>query len=134
MTLGTGTDDIFDLVMRVADKEYRHVALAWITMGDINRIEQELVSKQFFMKCKLWLAWFDYAIKTYPTDKGLLYYWTEWQKTPPENNWYAHDVDVYGIHSFDSINNCLTWLGRKEATYEDCCLRMGELLMFGDSY
>ncbi|WP_294743484.1 hypothetical protein [uncultured Prevotella sp.] len=212
-----GTDDIFDLVMRVADKEHQHVALAWITMGDINRIEQEIVSNQFFMKCKLWLAWFDYAIKTYPTEKGLLYYWTEWQKAPPDKNWYAHDVDVYGIssrqshellcglrcraehqqerdnlfrsnavirvqypgapgredefecmsmelrcyergqidlvgyiwflqfdftrkttriiiHSFDSIDNCLTWLGRKQATYEDCCLRMGELLMCGESY
>ena len=38
------------------------------------------------------------------------------------------------IHSFDSIDNGLTWLGRKEATYEDCCLRMGELLMCGESY
>lgn len=212
-----GSEDIYDLVMRVEDKEHKHMALAWIAMGDINRTEHELSSNQFVMKCKLWLEWFDYAIKNYPTEKGILYYWTEWQKTPPEKNWYANDVDLYGIssrqsyellcslkwraehehekdglfrsnavigvqypgapgredefesmsmelrcyergqidligylwfsqydftskvtriiiHSFNSIDNCLLWLDRKSNTTEDCCLRMGELLMFGDSY
>ena len=38
------------------------------------------------------------------------------------------------IHSFNSIDNCLLWLDRKSDATEDCCLRMGELLMFGDSY
>jgi hypothetical protein len=203
--------------MRVADKEHQRVAMAWITLGNIDRMERELNSNQFVPKCKLWLTWFDYAIKNYPTEKGLLYYWTEWQKTPPEKNWYADDVDLYGIssrqsyellcglkwraehepekdglfrsnalidvqypgapgreddfesmsmelrcyergqidligylwfsqfdftskvtriiiHSFDSIDNCLLWLNRKGNTSDDCCLRMGELLMFGESY
>jgi hypothetical protein len=38
------------------------------------------------------------------------------------------------IHSFDSIDSCLMWLGRKEDTIEDCCLKMGDLALFGDSY
>ena len=210
-----GPEDVYDLVMRVEDKEHRHVALTWIAMGDINRMEHEMSSNQFVLKCKLWIKWFDYAIKNYPTEKGILYYWTEWQKMPHERNWYADNVDLYGIssrqshellcglkwkaehekeslfssntvigvqypgapgredefecmsmelrcyergqidlvgyicflqfdftrkitriiiHSFDNIENCITWLDRNGNTTEDCRLRMGELLMFGDSY
>ena len=213
----TGEEDVYDLVMRVEDKEHKHVAIAWIAMGDIDEMEHELASNQFVPKCKRWLKWFDYAKKNYPTEGGLLYYWTEWQKTPPEKNWYDGDVDLYGIsshqahelktnlewaaefasinngvftknrvinvdypgapgreskfecmslqllcykrgqidlvgyiwflqhdftskttriivHSFDSISKCISWLNRGEHTAHDCCLRMGELLMFGYSY
>lgn len=210
-----GPEDIYDLVMRVEDKEHLHVALAWIAMGDINRMEHELSSSQFVPKCKLWIKWFDYAIKNYPTEKGILYYWTEWQKMPPKRNWYADNVDLYCIsssqshellcglkwkaehekdtlfssntvigvqypgapgredefecmsmelrcyergqidlvgyicflqfdftrkvsriiiHSFDNIENCISWLDRNGNTTEDCRLRMGELLTYGDSY
>lgn len=211
----TGEEDLYDLVMRVEDKEHEHVALAWLTMGDINDMELEMDSNQFVPMCKRWLRWFDYAKKNYPTNR-VLYYWTEWQKMPPEKNWYDGDVDLYGIshsqayelmtdlkweagrnldndslfrknrvidvrypgapgreskfecmslqlccyergqielvgyiwflqsdftskttriivHSFDSIRNCVRWLGRGEHTANDCCLRMGELLMFGKS-
>ena len=210
-----GPENIYDLVMRVEDKEHLHVALTWIAMGDINRMEHEMSSNQLVLKCKLWIKWFDYAIKNYPTEKGILYYWTEWQKMPHERNWYADNVDLYGIssrqshellcglkwkaehekeslfssntvigvqypgapgredefesmsmelrcyergqidlvgyicflqfdftrkvtriiiHSFDNIENCISWLDRNGNTTEDCRLRMGELLTYGDSY
>lgn len=213
----TGEENVFDLVMRVEDKERKHVAIAWIAMGGIDEMEHELASNQFVPECKRWLKWFDYAKKNYPTEGGLLYYWTEWQKMPPEKNWYDGDVDLYGIsshqarelkihlewaaefasinngsftkdmvinvdypgapgreskfecmslqllcykrgqidlvgyiwflqgdfsskttriivHSFDSISKCIGWLNRGEHTAHDCCLKMGELLMFGHSY
>lgn len=213
----TGEENLYDLTMRVEDKEHKHVAMAWIAMGDIDEMELELDSNRFVPKCKRWLRWLDYARQNYPTEKGRLYYWTEWQKTPPEKNWYDGDVDLYGIshsqayelmtdlkweagsnldndslfrnnrvmdvrypgasgneskfecmslqlrcyerrqidlvgyiwflqsdftskttriivHSFDSIRNCVRWLDRGKHTAHDCCLRMGELLMFGESY
>lgn len=213
----TGEEDMYDLVMRVEDKEHEHVAIAWIALGDIDEMEHELTSNQFVPKCKRWVKWFDYAKKNYPTEDGLLYYWTEWQMMPPEKNWYNGDVDLYGIsydqayelminlkwatefasennglfkddrvinvkypgapgreskfecmslqlqcysrgqidlvgyiwfqqtdftskatriiiHSFDSISKCSRWLSRREHTAHDCCLRMGELLMFAHKY
>ena len=93
----TGEENLYDLVMRVEDKELKHVAMAWLAMGDTSEMELELASNQFVPKCKRWLKWFDYAKRNYPTEKGKLYYWTEWQKMPPEGNWYDGDVDLYGI-------------------------------------
>lgn len=38
------------------------------------------------------------------------------------------------IHSFDSVAQCIWWLGRNQNTTRDCHLRMGELLRCGWSY
>lgn len=215
-SLVTGTKDMFDVVMRVEDKEHENFAYGWITMGLYRDVEKELKGNGFVPKCKQWVKWLDYARKNYPMKDGNLYYWTEWQSIESEKHWYRGDPDLYGIsssqsrellyklinsykhelpdgrlfeknmviscdypgapgretkfdgmtlkliyyvtgridlvgiiwfdvnfdsiptriiiHSFESVVQCIWWLGRDENTTNDCHLRMGELLMGGRSY
>lgn len=95
----TGSSELYDVVMRVDDKEHENFAYGWITMGTFNDIEKALNSNTFVPTCKRWAKWLDYARKNYPTKDGMLYYWTEWQPIKAETQIFKGDPDLYGISS-----------------------------------
>lgn len=45
--------------------------------------------------------------------------------------WFLHSDRARQIivHSFDSVDHCRLWLGRKTLTAEECCCRMADLVM-----
>lgn len=92
-----GSTEMYEVVMRVEDKEKENFAYGWVTMGTLDEIEKMLHSSLFVPSCKRWVKWLDYARTHYPIDDGTLYYWTEWQPISAIGNIYRDDPDLYGI-------------------------------------